>query len=212
MWNLNKTLTSLAIAGTMIGTLLAGAGTALAADALGTIQGDNAKVQSITQTKTTAGTPAATAQEQQLKTMADQVLDLSTMAQQSLGKHWTELTPAQQTSFTTTFNELVKDNYVNQIRGSSGYTITYGTATPQGTDTLVDTTVKVTRNGHTDESDVQYLMRQVNGTWMVEDIVTDDESMIEDYQSEFGKVITTQGFDALQTHLQDRVTKLQAAE
>ena len=44
---------------------------------------------------------------------------------------------------------------------------------------------------------LEYKMIWKNGRWVVYDVITDEQSLLENYRAEFNKIINKDGFDAL---------------
>jgi phospholipid transport system substrate-binding protein len=44
---------------------------------------------------------------------------------------------------------------------------------------------------------MEYKLLAKDGRWLVYDVITDEQSMLENYRAEFGKIINKESFDAL---------------
>ncbi len=58
-------------------------------------------------------------------------------------------------------------------------------------------TLNTVARGKKTEIALEYKMLCKDGHWVVYDVVTDEQSMLENYRAEFNKIINKDGFDAL---------------
>ncbi len=70
----------------------------------------------------------------------------------------------------------------------------------------VTTIIKVGKGKRFDEIEVVYKLRKKSSTWIVTDMVTDGVSLVSNYQAEFNKIITNEGFEGLMKKMKDKLT------
>lgn len=163
----------------------------------------NAQLDKILQKKT--GTAEQEAQRADVRKVVGSFLDYGELARRSLARHWDTLTPKQREEFTNTLRDLVERSYLKQIHGGSGgsdkpgYTIKYEKETkgvPTPGESTVNATLLTTARGKKVTVALEYKMLWKDH-WVVYDVLTDDQSMLENYRAEFNKIINKEGFDAL---------------
>ena len=156
----------------------------------------NAQLDKVLQRNRPNWSPEAELQRSEVRKVVGGFLDYGELARRSLGKHWDTITPKQRDEFVETLRELVERSYLRQIHGSANYNIKYDKEEKNGQEATVDATLNtVVRNKKTKVA-LQYKMLWKD-RWVVYDVLTDDQSMLENYRAEFNKIINKDGFDAL---------------
>jgi phospholipid transport system substrate-binding protein len=155
-------------------------------------------------------TPEAELQRTEVRKLVGNFLDYNELARRSLARHWDTLTPKQRDEFSNTLRELVERSYLRQLHGGSGgYNIKYDKEEKTGNEALVDATLHTTSRGKKVEIALQYKMLGKNGHWLVYDVLTDEQSMLENYRAEFNKIIQKDGFDALMKRMTKKLEEKQ---
>jgi phospholipid transport system substrate-binding protein len=140
--------------------------------------------------------PEAEAQKADVRKVVGGFLDYRELAHRSLSKHWETLTPAQRKDFVSTLRDLVERSYLKQVRGDPNYNIKYQKEQKTGNEADVQATLAtVSRNKKVDIA-LEYKLIYKD-RWLVYDVITDEQSMLENYRAEFNKIINKDGFDAL---------------
>lgn len=55
--------------------------------------------------------------------------------------------------------------------------------------------------------ELEYKLLYKGDRWLVYDVITDEQSMLENYRAEFNKIITKESFDALLKRMKKRLEK-----
>jgi phospholipid transport system substrate-binding protein len=146
-----------------------------------------------------AWSPEAEAQKADVRKLVGGFLDYRELARRSLAKHWDGLTPAQRQEFVATLRELVENSYLKEVTGDPSYVMKYAKEDKggaEGTEATVDATLStVSRNKKVEIALVYKLVHKDH--WLVYDVVTDEQSMLENYRAEFNKIINKDGFETL---------------
>jgi phospholipid transport system substrate-binding protein len=134
-------------------------------------------------------------------------LDYGELARRALARHWEPLTPKQREDFVSTLRELVERSYLRQIHGNAAYNIKYDKETKEksGTEATVTATLNPVSRGKKVAIALEYKMLYKDGHWVVYDVLTDDQSMLENYRAEFNKIITKESFDALLKKMKNKL-------
>lgn len=145
-------------------------------------------------------------QREQLQTLINDDIDFEAMGRQALGTFWTDLTPAQRTSFVEVFSDIVRTQSLADLEVYKAR-VTYDTITVNGTTAHVVTT---TTYKDTPTKVEYHMTRAADGTWDVDDIIVGDVSTAGGYEKSFQTVLRKKGFDALMTSLDKKRAQMQA--
>ena len=157
----------------------------------------NAQLDKVLQKNKPNWSPEAELERSEVKKLVGSFLDYGELARRSLGKNWDKITPKQRDEFVETLRQLVERSYLRQIHGSPNYNIKYDKEEKNGTEATVDATLNTVSRGKKTKVALEYKMLSKEGHWVVYDVVTDEQSMLENYRAEFNKIINRDGFDAL---------------
>lgn len=129
------------------------------------------------------------------------LFDFDEMAKRSLGSHWRRLQPQQQKEFVSAFTELLEKTYADKIDLYEGQTVDYLGETVDKNYATVDT--KVT--GKKGESfSIDYKLYRVDGKWRIYDIVAENISVVNNYRSQFHRVIVKSSFEELLKRIKEK--------
>lgn len=133
---------------------------------------------------------------------AEVVFDFTETAKRSLGRHWQGLSEKDRREFTVLFADLIERAYISRIERYSGERITYAGEAMEGGLATVRTRF-VTKQGT--EVPVDYRMQQRGDRWLVYDVSVEGVSLINNYRTQFDKIIQTSSYAEL-------VRKMKAAD
>jgi len=149
--------------------------------------------------------PEAELQRSEVRKIVGGFLDYGELARRALARHWDPLTPKQREEFVNTLRELVERSYLRQIHGNAAYNIKYDKEEKNGNEATVFATLNTTARGKKVVIALEYHMLYKDGHWVVYDVVTDDQSMLENYRAEFNKIINKESFDALLKKMKNKL-------
>ena len=133
---------------------------------------------------------------------AEVVFDFAETAKRALGRHWQSLSEKDRQEFTGLFTDLIERAYISKIERYSGERIAYAGEAVEGGLATVRTRF-VTKQGT--EVPVDYRMQQRGDRWFVYDVSVEGVSLINNYRTQFDKIIQTSSYAEL-------VRKMKAAE
>ena len=133
---------------------------------------------------------------------AEGVFDFTETAKRALGRHWQALAEKDRQEFTALFTDLIERAYISKIERYSGERIAYAGEAADGGLATVRTRF-VTKQGT--EVPVDYRMQQRRDRWLVYDVSVEGVSLINNYRTQFDKIIQTSSYAEL-------VRKMKAAE
>jgi len=145
-----------------------------------------------------------------LQKEVDALLDYKALAETSLGgpARYAAKCEPRCAEFEALLTRLIRENYLKRIRTDKKYELAYvGEETkPRGTHVI--TNVSLSRDGKPEVVEVVYVMHQVNGIWLTEDIITDGISLAKNYKFEFNKILKDKGINELIARLEAKLTEL----
>lgn len=143
----------------------------------------------------------AEARRRELREAVYPKFDFPEMARRSLGSHWQRRSPEEQREFVKLFTELVEDAYMTNLDGYQGEKVIIGGEKQDKEFAEVDTKI-ITKKG--EEFAVNYKLRQAGNDWKIYDVVIENISLVNNYRSQFNRVIAQSSFDDLFRKMKDK--------
>jgi phospholipid transport system substrate-binding protein len=112
--------------------------------------------------------------------------DFSEMTKRSLGGHWKSLDQVEQREFVDAFTHRLLVAYGKTVRSTGNEKVQFMREVRDGEQASVETQV-ISGNG--DQTPIDYRLHDVDGQWMVYDVVIDKVSLVNNYRSQFERVI-----------------------
>ena len=122
------------------------------------------------------------------------LFDFNEMAMRSLGQNWRPLNSQQRQEFVSTFTALLEKTYADQIDLYDGQQVVYTGERFDGDYAQVDSRI-IDKNGQT--YSVAYRLHRVDGKWRIYDVVAENISVVNNYRSQFNRVIARSSFEEL---------------
>jgi phospholipid transport system substrate-binding protein len=122
------------------------------------------------------------------------LFDFNEMAKRSLGANWRRLDSQQQKEFVSTFTALLEKTYADQIDLYNGQQVVYTGESVDGDYAQVDSRI-IDKNSQT--YSVAYRVHKVDGKWKIYDVVAENISLVNNYRSQFNRVIARSSFEEL---------------
>ena len=167
----------------------------------------NEKLDKILQKNRPDWTPEAELQRAEVRKLVGSFLDYAELARRSLARHWDGLTVKQRDEFVNTLRELVERSYLKQVHGNANYNIKYDKEIKQDCEATVTGVLNTMARGKKVKIVLEYKMLWRGDHWVVYDVVTDEQSMLENYRAEFNKIINKEGFDALMKRMKKKLAE-----
>ncbi len=137
-----------------------------------------------------------------LREAVNPIFDYQEMAKRALGTHWRRRTPAEQEEFVILFRDFLEGIYSDKIDLYGGEKVLFGRQTVDEDFAQVESTII---NPKGEEIAVNYKLRRVNGKWKVYDAVVENISIINNYRSQFDRVISGSSYQELVKRLREKV-------
>ncbi len=167
----------------------------------------NAALKKLFQKWAPSWSPEQDARRSEMHKIVNGFLDFEELAHRALAHHWDEITPKQRTEFVGVLRDLIERNYIRQVHGQPNYDLRFRKETITDGEATVNATLDSSSDGKKVTVEMEYKLLYKNGKWLVYDVVTDEQSMLENYRAEFNKIITKESFDALLKRMKKRLEK-----
>ncbi|MGE5305392.1 MAG: phospholipid-binding protein MlaC [Alphaproteobacteria bacterium] len=128
-----------------------------------------------------------------LRAVVYPIFDFREMAKRTLGTHWRRISPKQQDEFIASFTEFLEKTYADKIDLYDGQKVAYVGETIDKDFAVVSTKLI----GKKDSFSVDYKLELVDGKWKIYDVVAENISLVNNYRSQFNRVLTKSSFDDL---------------
>lgn len=140
----------------------------------------------------------------------DRMLDYHWLAQASLGgpANYEKVCASRCAEFEALLTKLIRDNYLRMIRKANKHPTEFiGSKEGKGGVHKISTKLQVEKNGRVRTVHVDYIMHEVDGSFQVRDIITDEVSLVSTYRHEFNKLAKTEGIDGIIARLQEKLAQ-----
>jgi phospholipid transport system substrate-binding protein len=147
--------------------------------------------------------PAAKTKERrdQLKQILFARFDFTEMAKRALGANWRRRTPQEQEEFVHLFTEVLEHAYADIIESYTDEKIVYTNERIDGTYADVGSKIQTTKG---EEYSLNYKAHLVSNEWKVYDVVAENISLVNNYRSQFNRVISHNSYEELVRRLKDK--------
>jgi phospholipid transport system substrate-binding protein len=145
---------------------------------------------------------------EQLRRVIFARFDFAEMARRSLGPEWRRRTPIEQQEFVNIFTDLLQDNYIGTIESYSGDKVGYNRELQEKDNAEVQTTL--TTKGDAAYS-INYRLRLVDKDWKVYDVVIENISVVNNYRSQFSRVISKSSYEDLVRAMKEKIVSGRAS-
>jgi phospholipid transport system substrate-binding protein len=119
------------------------------------------------------------------------------MAQRALAQHWRKRTPEERKEFVAVFSDLLERSYIDKVEsyggGKQNILYTKETIDKDGFASVRSEIV----NARDMNVEVEYRLLQRDGDWTVYDVVIEGVSLVNNYRTQFNKIITESSYENL---------------
>ncbi len=151
------------------------------------------------------------AHQAELVKTASRFVDLGLVGQRAVAAHWDLASKDQQLKFLDLFSKLIeKTAYPRSHDFLGNLKIIYSEPVADATGTTVKSVVQDPSQGL--DTEVIYHLIQKEGQWIVDDVILDEVSIVEDLKYQFDKLIKDSSFDGLLVKMQERLDQADKPE
>jgi phospholipid transport system substrate-binding protein len=127
--------------------------------------------------------------------------DFTEMSKRALGPNWRRRTPQEQEEFTRLFADLLERAYAATIESYSDEKITYVGEKLDGSYADVHTKIFTSKS---EEFSITYKTHLVGTEWKIYDVIVENISMVNNFRSQFNRVISNASYEELVQRLKSK--------
>jgi phospholipid transport system substrate-binding protein len=128
--------------------------------------------------------------------------DFTEMAKRALGSNWRRRTPQEQEEFVRLFTDVLERAYAEIIESYTDEKIVYVNERVDGTYADVGSRILTSKG---EEYSINYKAHLISNEWKVYDVVAENISLVNNYRSQFNRVIANASYEELVRRLRDKV-------
>jgi len=152
-----------------------------------------------------AGSKKQAAKEADLKDTINKLFDFEELGMRALEMHWDDLSKEKQQEFVSLLQQLIEKNYLLKTAKTTKYKLKWGTIVPEDEYFVLGFKIKSGKYKAT----IQFRILEKNSTPVVFDMLIDDVSLMENYRSQFNRIIKKDGFEKLLEKMRNRLNELE---
>jgi phospholipid transport system substrate-binding protein len=141
-----------------------------------------------------------------VRKLAAEAFDIQETARRALGPHWQQRSPAEREEFVQLFADLLERTYISKIDLYGGERLRFTDERIDGDNAIVRAKV-TTRQGT--EVPVEGRMHRKGDRWLIYDVTIENISLVNNYRSQFDRIIRTSSYAELVKRLRNRGEFLQ---
>lgn len=136
------------------------------------------------------------------------LFDFPEMARRSLGFHWRKLSPEERQEFVHLFTDLLERSYAGKIDLYDGERVVFTGEIVDDIYSRVDSKIV---SGKGEEYLVNYKLMRTNGEWRIYDVVVENISLVNNYRSQFNRVISNSSYNELISKIKQKLKELESS-
>lgn len=163
------------------------------------------KVQAILKNPQLKSAAKTEERRDQLRQVVSSRFDFAEMARRSLGGQWRRLGPKEQEEFVRLFTGLLERAYIDRIEAYNDEKFAYVRENLDKNYAEVESRILT---GRGEEFSLNYKTYLVNGEWRVYDVVVENISLVNNYRSQFNRIITNSSYEELIRRMKEKQIEL----
>ena len=141
--------------------------------------------------------------KKRLRAIFDTTFDYSELSRSTLSRYWDKLNSEQQKEFMQLYKALLEKLYMDEILSYKDQEIVFGKERALGENRVeVDTKIISEKT----ETPINFRLISKNNQWWVYDFVIENISVVANYRSQFGRILTKESPEKMLEDLRKRAT------
>jgi phospholipid transport system substrate-binding protein len=137
----------------------------------------------------------------QLRQILSARFDFAEMAKRALGSNWRRRTPQEQEEFIRLFTDVLERAYAELIEAYTDEKIVYVNERIDGVHADVASKILTSKG---EEYSINYKVHLISNEWKVYDVVAENISLVNNYRSQFNRVIANASYEELVSRLRNK--------
>jgi len=138
---------------------------------------------------------------ERIKEIVNPIFDYDEMGRRALGVHWPRRTPAEQEEYLRLFRAFIQKTYADKLDFYEGERMVVGRETIDSD--YAEVGAKLI-NAKGIETPVVFRLKHADGKWRVYDAVVENISVVQNYRSQFDRVISKSSYNELKKMLKEK--------
>lgn len=131
--------------------------------------------------------------------------DFREMAKRSLGTHWRKRTREDKCEFVRLFTGILEKVYLGRIESyNNGEKFIYANERIERANAVVRSKILTSKG---EEFQINYKLHRVGKEWKIYDVVVENISLINNYRSQFLRIITKTSYDELVSRMKQELSE-----
>jgi phospholipid transport system substrate-binding protein len=175
------------------------------------VRSANDKISGLLRQKASPGSKEEKDLAAKVTTSVRDLLDIDELGKRAMVDNWSKLSKEQQKEFLDTLRSLIEDNYVKGLRTNLQYSVDYtGESTDGSGNVVVTTTINTTKHKRPFKIEIDYVLKKDGDKLKAFDVKTDGVGLVDNYRSQFDKIIDKDGFNGLITKMKKKRDEVKA--
>lgn len=136
-----------------------------------------------------------------IRKLIDDRFDFEEMAKRAMAMHWQKRAPDEKKEFIALYSDLLERSYIKKIEGYTDEEIIYTGEIIEGEYAVVKTKIRTKRNV---EIPIEYRLLRKSNKWEVYDVVIEGVSLVNNYRTQFNKIIRSQSYQELVKRMKNK--------
>jgi len=138
--------------------------------------------------------------------LVDERFNFEEMSKRTLAKAWRDRSNEEKELFVKLFSEILKNNYIARIESYHDETVTFvKELMGQKKKTRAKVYTKILKDGK--EIPINYTLMKKGDGWFIYDVNIEGVSLVRNYRSEFGRILSKEKFSELIKRMQEKIAK-----
>jgi phospholipid transport system substrate-binding protein len=137
-----------------------------------------------------------------LKEIINPIFDYEETAKRALDAHWRRRSPAEQQEFVKLFSAFLENIYSDHIDQYAGERIDFGREVIDGDYAEINALII---SAKAEEFPLIFKLRRVGERWLVYDAVVENISIVQNYRSQFDRVIRSSSYEELVKRIRQKI-------
>jgi len=162
--------------------------------ALDTIKSRIEQVLAVLRDPALKGDAAKEQKIKKLRQIFDGTFDYVELSRNTLSRHWDKFKPDQQKQFTELYKTLLENFYMGTILSYKDQSVVFGKERALGENRVEVDTKLISAST---ETPINFRMISKGGEWRVYDFVVENISVVSNYRSQFGRILTKESPESM---------------
>ena len=136
-----------------------------------------------------------------IRKIVGELFDFDEMSKRTLALHWQRRTQAERREFVSLFSDLLERSYINKIETYTDEKIIYTDESIDREYSVVKSKIITKRNV---EVPIDYKLLKEGNEWKVYDVVIEGVSLVNNYRTQFNKIIRSESYEELVKRLKNK--------